>query len=276
MGRQFVVFENGQPKWVELDDWKDLEAILGKKPEEPEQPETEVLFEDDFTELSLGEQYNDHFIKWNTRHLNKYPNYSRSWWEYHQGQYKTHEITKDGLLLQAFPDKSSPTGARGGFISTEGKFEFTYGKVELWYSLPGFDKNSGIHNTFWLMPANGTTTEYDVEENITNNHEGRLIASFRNAKNSKVSYWDMDSHPTGWYDKVTKRTFIWSPKGLEWYLDDKLVHTAPNLYDEPMYLIFSQEYGENFNGQFPGGFLPGTVWPSKALLRRLRVSRLPA
>ncbi len=177
--------------------------------------------------------------------------------------------------------------ASGGYTSarlkTEGKFAFTYGRVEARIRVP---KGQGIWPAFWMLgediktvgwPAGG---EIDIMENIGKepqvNHGsvhgpgysgGSAITS--QVKLPRTAALGDDFHVYG---------LNWSPNRLEFSFDGQVYETVtpaalpPNqkwIFDKPMFLLLNVAVG----GQWPGNPDQTTEFPQKMLVDYVRVYR---
>ena len=287
---EFMVIDNNRLDFLTVDEVK---KVL-EEDDGGEQPGN-LIFHEDFTkwassgktpkdyiedcqEPTRGRVYCDSFDGWNIRRLHGAPNNDVFVSDIDAQPNDLFKLTSDGLELRAYPHASSSTGYYGAKLSTERGFRnLRYVRVEIVAKFPDFLSTSGIHDSFWLMPSNPANNpsahpEFDMLEVITNNKSsGDVSMLFRNAKNQSVGYWDQQNVPKDYWNSFHKYTFDWKPDKLQWFVDDVLQHEAPNLMNEDMYLLITKEGGPSSNGDFPAGFLPNTLWPSRTVIKDVKI-----
>jgi beta-glucanase (GH16 family) len=169
---------------------------------------------------------------------------------FHNRSYLNYNLDENVLfdngVLQLRTDRkttegTSPAGVyqyTGGLVSTERKFAFKYGYVEMRAKYPG---GRGIWPVFWLMPNDPKAwpPEFDIAEYYAGSsimHNGLCHGTVHDPK------WDS----TGITDSKAELAFHtyaleWSPGRAVWYQDGVIRKTIEAAYvpDAPMYLILN-------------------------------------
>ena len=167
-----------------------------------------------------------------------------------------------------------PTGAfdyTQGLISTDGKFSFTYGYIEIRAKYPG---GKGLWPCFWLMPQ---TQQWPPEFDIAEYYAGRQTMHFGLAHGTvQETVWD-DAYDTSallegdWHIYALK----WTPGHAEWFVDGILRKSVDAEYvpASPMFILLSNSVSSRFG---PSG-VPDekTVFPSDMEVQYVRVYQEP-
>lgn len=190
---------------------------------------------------------------------------------FHNRSYLNYNLDENVLfdkgILQLRADRqtvvgTSPAGVyqyTGGLVSTERKFAFKYGYIEMRAKYPG---GRGVWPVFWLMPneAKAWPPEFDIAEYYAGSsimHNGLCHGPPHDPK------WDS----TGIADSKAELDFHtyaleWSPGRAVWYQDGVIrkVIEASYVPDGPMYIILNSGVSSHIG---PSG-LPNaeTVFPN--------------
>jgi len=148
-------------------------------------------------------------------------------------------------------------------ITTEGKFSFTYGRVEFRAKLP---RGVGTWPALWLMPEDlhgygqgwPDSGEIDVMEHVGSNpgevlstvHTGKYNWPAHTQRGDKAQVADV-------FDTWHTYALEWSPDQMDFFVDDQKVFTFTNdktdwkawPYDKPFHLILNLAIGGNLGGQ---------------------------
>jgi beta-glucanase (GH16 family) len=163
-----------------------------------------------------------------------------------------------------------------GRITTQGKREFTYGKVEIRAKLP---EGQGIWPALWMLGANISTVgwpkcgEIDIMEYL--GHQTNVVYG--------TIHWDENGHkyigsnlalPTGSFSTDFHLfTFIWTPNRFKWLVNNEQYfevnrRTIPYFpFDLPEFFIFNVAVG----GNWPGNPDETTVFPQHMIVDYVRV-----
>lgn len=156
--------------------------------------------------------------------------------------------------------------ASGGFnyssarLKSEGKFDFTYGKVEVRAKLP---IGGGTWPAIWMLGANYATNawpacgEIDIMEHVGNSQNlihGTLHYPGRSGGNANTGSKTIPNVSTEFH--VYKA--IWSPASVKIYVDTELIHSVPNdatlPFNKDFFLILNVAMGGTFGGAIDSAF----------------------
>jgi beta-glucanase (GH16 family) len=169
---------------------------------------------------------------------------------------------------------TEPVGAfdyTQGLISTDGKFSFTYGYVEIRAKYPA---GKGLWPCFWLMPQN---QQWPPEFDIAEYYAGRQTMHFGMAHGTiQETVWDhaYDSSPNlegEWHTYALQ----WTVGHAAWFVDGILQKSVEAEYVPvgPMFILLSNSVSSRFG---PSG-VPDekTVFPSDLEVEYVRVYQAP-
>ena len=145
-----------------------------------------------------------------------------------------------------------------GMLSSVNSWRQKYGYFEIRTRLP---KGKGLWPAFWLLPSDNTwPPELDIFEMLghrpdiiyVSTHSIATGAHTHNTQPVDVSDTSSDFHVYG---------AMWDEKTVKWYVDRRLVATAPTPSDmnKPMYIVVTLGIG----GSWPGNADATTPIPSK-------------
>lgn len=156
--------------------------------------------------------------------------------------------------------------ASGGFdyssarLKSEGKYAFTYGKVEVRAKLP---TGGGTWPAIWMLGANYATNfwpacgEIDIMEHVGNSQNlihGTLHYPGRSGGNANTGSKTIPNVSTEFHVYKT----IWSPAAVKIYVDDELIHSVANdaslPFNKDFFLILNVAMGGNFGGNIDPAF----------------------
>jgi len=186
---------------------------------------------------------------------------------------------KGNLLIRA--DRSSTGSYTSVRIKTQGKFAFTYGKVEARIKLP---HGQGIWPAFWMLgsdipavhwPACG---EIDVMENIGREPSTVLGSLHGPGFSGGDSVHAPYTLPGGkrFADDFHVFSVVWSPESVEFFADSKLYLRAtpaalpagaPWIFNKPFFLLLNVAVG----GRWPGPPDGSTSFPQQMTVDYVRV-----
>jgi beta-glucanase (GH16 family) len=177
--------------------------------------------------------------------------------------------------LQAAPGKF--TSAR---LKTQGKFSFTYGRVEARIRIP---YGQGIWPAFWMLGDDEKTIgwpacgEIDIMENIGREPD-TVHGTVHGPGYSAAKAIGKPLSLTGkrFADDYHIYAVEWTPERIDFQVDGKSYHTvtpaslpagAKWVYDHPFFLLLNVAVG----GKWPGNPDGTTVFPQKMLVDYVRV-----
>lgn len=166
-------------------------------------------------------------------------------------------------------------------LTTKGKVNFRYGKLEILAKLPG---GKGIWPAFWLLGENGSwpaNGEIDVIEMIGGPNDGGTKGE--NVANGSLHWSDKNGRhrssgvhyhlPEGNFTETYRRIgILWSPNKIRWYVDDHIYREADispedmSEFREDMYVLLNTSIG----GGWPGNPDETTVFPVRYFIDYVR------
>ena len=166
-------------------------------------------------------------------------------------------VAGGSLKITAKKVGSSYTSAR---LKTEGKFDFTYGKVEVRAKLP---VGGGTWPAIWMLGADYATNtwpacgEIDIMEhkgNEPNKIHGTLHYPGRSGGNGNTNTTTITNASSEFH--VYKA--VWSPASVKIYVDDVLFHTVTNdsslPFNKDFFMILNVAMGGTFGGTIDPAF----------------------
>ena len=175
-------------------------------------------------------------------------------------------ITAKKKVMQGY----NYTSAR---MKTQGKKEFTYGKIEARIKLP---LGQGLWPAFWMLGANINTVswpacgEIDIMEHI--NTDNIIYGTMHWDYNGYASYGgNTTTTPNAYHIYAVE----WSALGINWYVDGILYHsgnTTNNIngteeFQKPFFILLNLAVG----GNWPGFTIDETKLPAKMYVDYVRV-----
>lgn len=191
-------------------------------------------------------------------------------WGNGESQYYTDDAdnvrVEDGVLK--ITAKREPFGGAeftSARMTTENKFEFTYGRVDISAKLP---TGGGTWPALWMLGEDYATNtwpacgEIDIMEHV-GNQQDRIFSSLHLPGNSGGEAVTRGIDTPGASDDFHTYTTIWSAEDIRFFVDDDLYHTFPNNaslpFDSDFFLIFNVAMGGGFGGNIDGGFQESTM-----------------
>jgi beta-glucanase (GH16 family) len=187
---------------------------------------------------------------------------------------------RGNLVIRARKTSDGHTSAR---LKTEGKFTFTYGKVEARIKIPF---GQGIWPAFWMLGANIGTVhwpacgEIDIMENIGKEPariHGTVHGPGYSGGHGIGKPYDLAGSGK-FADDFHVFTVVWQPDSLEFLADGVTYHkVTPEaipeksawVFQAPMYLLLNLAVG----GNWPGNPDETTQFPQEMLVDYVRVYR---
>jgi beta-glucanase (GH16 family) len=232
-----------------------------------------LAWADEFDGTSLNENF------WN------YEIGNNNGWGNNELQYYKKENTsvKDGyLIIQAKPENFSGQNYTSSRLTTQNKFNFKYGRVDIRAALP---KGQGIWPALWMLGKNITTVnwpkcgEVDIMEMVGGNSgNGSDKTTYGTAhwdnNGSHAQYGGNTKLASGVFnDEFHVFSIVWDAKKIAWLLDDVQFHvidTTPvglSEFQEEYFLLVNLAVG----GDWPGKPDGTTVLPQQLVVDYIRV-----
>lgn len=209
-------------------------------PDSPSTAKWKIIFDDEFSGPSLDSS------RWNIENktLGEYHNCCLNYGE----QYYTPQALSfaNGSFRITTQQQNKGTDAyTSGAITTENKFSFLYGRIDIRAKLP---KTPGLWPAFWLLPnntAHNGAFEIDMME-----YRGFLPDVIH-----MTNHWggqQIDHDYTGDFDYSQDYhvfTLIWNAFTITWYVDGvQRFQTSQGISNQSMYLIINSTIGGNWGG----------------------------
>jgi len=191
--------------------------------------------------------------------------------EYYQEENAT---TADGnLVITAKKESRNGNPYTSSRMTTQGKREFTYGRLEARIKLP---VGQGLWPAFWALGTNiktvgwPTSGEIDVMEHI--NADNLIYGTLHWNNNGHVSSGDkMPSTPSEYHVYAVE----WDANAIRWYVDSLKFHEVPivggvnntDAFHKPFFLLLNLAVG----GNWPGQTVDDTKFPARLYVDYVRV-----
>ncbi|MBM7518932.1 glycoside hydrolase family 16 protein [Nocardioides nitrophenolicus] len=158
------------------------------------------------------------------------------------------------------------TTTEASTVVSRSRFTQTYGRFEARLKMPDESGTPGSHSAFWLYPQDHTygrwpgSGEIDVAEWFSarpaNVYPSVHYAGENNMQSTGFSC-PMPTSSTEFHDYAVE----WTPQVMRFYYDGRLCFThswtpaglvAPEPFDQPFYLVFTQIWGSGWNARAAG------------------------
>lgn len=178
----------------------------------------------------------------------------------------TNVIVQGGMLkITAKKEASGGSNYSSARLKSEGKYAFTYGKVEVRAKLP---TGGGTWPAIWMLGANYATNswpacgEIDIMEHVGNSQNlihGTLHYPGHSGGSANTGSKTIANVSTEFHIYKT----IWSPEAVKIYVDDELIHSVPNdatlPFNKDFFLILNVAMGGNFGGTIDPAFAQSSM-----------------
>jgi len=169
---------------------------------------------------------------------------------------KENHMVKNGLLyISAKKEGQKYTSSR---ITTKGKKEFQYGKIEVRAKLP---KGKGLWPAFWMLGSNIDSVgwplcgEIDILEYV-GKEPGTIFTTLHTADSHGTSVNTRKDKVKGIEEGFHTYAIDWSKDKMDFFIDSNLFYSFQPRnksvevwpYDQPFYLILNMAVGGNFGG----------------------------
>jgi beta-glucanase (GH16 family) len=173
--------------------------------------------------------------------------------EYYQASNAT--VANGNLVITAKKQRVKANNYTSARLKTQGKKEFTYGKIEARIKLP---LGQGLWPAFWMLGANINTVswpacgETDIMEHI--NTENTIYGTIHWDNNGHASYGGSTSTTPADYHIYAVE---WDSSAIRWYIDGVQYHEANILnningteeFHKPFFILLNLAVGGNWPGQ---------------------------
>lgn len=197
--------------------------------------------------------------------------------QYYTNRTENVEVSDGTLKIKALKESYNGFDYTSGRITTKGKQEFKYGKIEARIKLPSF---SGSWPAFWTLGANHSSVgwprcgELDIMEGINaeNNTYGAIhwhVESEEYSGQGDNSASSAGKLPAD-YERTEWHTYgiEWSENLIRWYVDDKVffsqstVSSSMSEFKQAHYIILNLAIG----GTWPGYNIDESAFPNNSVM----------
>jgi hypothetical protein len=191
-------------------------------------------------------------------------------WGNGEAQYYTDRsdnvVVEDGVLkITAKREDFSGAQYTSARITSEDKFEFTYGRVEVRAKLP---TGGGTWPAIWLLGEDYATNEWpgcgeiDVMEHV-GNQQDEIFSSLHFPGNFAGDAITRSTVVPGVSDEFHVYEVAWSPDFITFFVDGEAYHTFANNpdlpFDSDFFLILNVAMGGTFGGEIDPAFTESTM-----------------
>jgi beta-glucanase (GH16 family) len=230
----------------------------------------------DYSTLAWSDEFNDTIL--NTSSWNYELGNNSGWGNNELESYTNSEnnvYTQDGFLyIRAF--KESNNSYTSGRITTKGKREFTYGRIDIRAKLP---EGQGIWPALWMLGSNISTVgwprcgEIDIMEELGQQPEKVYFTAHYDNNGHQYKGGNYILSGATFTDDFHVFSLLWKPNNLEWFVDNKEYFSLDSSQISgfpmsfPQFFIFNVAVG----GNWPGNPDATTVFPQSMVVDYIRV-----
>ena len=180
-------------------------------------------------------------------------------------------IENGNLVITAKNEAMGGKSYTSSRMTTQGKKEFTYGKIEARLKMP---VGQGLWPAFWMLGANINTTpwpscgETDIMEHI--NADSTVYGTIHwNNNGHQQNGGNTQSSPTGYHVYGIE----WTRTSISWYIDSTIYFTSglgdagQNAFANPSFILLNLAVG----GNWPGQTIDNSLFPAKLYVDWVRV-----
>lgn len=232
-------------------------------------PSSELYWAEEFDGAELSPEY------WNFKVGDGCP--ENCGWGNDESQIYTssnHRIEDGNLIITAAKTDSAYTSTR---ITTQGKMEFQYGRLEARAKLP---TGQGVWPAIWLLGSNigevgwPLCGEIDILEYV-GKEPGRVFTTLHTQDSYGNSVNTRKTPIEGIEEGYHIYEMEWDPNQIQFFVDGTLVYTfAPEErteeiwpFDQPFYLIINMAIG----GKFGGPEIDDSIFPQEFAIDYVRI-----
>ncbi|MEF7562363.1 glycoside hydrolase family 16 protein [Bacillus infantis] len=212
--------------------------------------------------------WNDEFhsekslIKWNPQN---WPSKKNGEWQYYLPE--NIDVQDGSLVISSRKESFKGRSYTSGAVTTEDKFEFTYGKIEIRAKLP---KGQGVFPALWLVNSEEYwLPEINIVESIGQDpNELYFVVHWRDEKGEQKRDYKKLTGETDFAEDFHLYGLIWEPGRIVWTLDGKnIFETKKYSPDIPLFMYLNTAIG----GTWPGPPDPRDSFPKELLIDYVRV-----
>ena len=237
-------------------------------------PGYKLIWSDEFEEKELNLQY------WNAEIGNGSNGWGNNELQYYTSDKNNVFLSGGNLIIEAREENIDRFKYSSARLTTKGKKEFTFGRVDIRAKLP---KGKGVWPALWMLGVNISSVgwpacgEIDIME---------LIGSVPGTVHGTVHYKSAIGNHTYTGGVVTLKSgdfsqefhvfsIIWEKDSIKWLLNDKefyrftksMAENAPYPFNQPEFFLFNVAVG----GNWPGSPDQTTAFPQQMIVDYIRV-----
>ena len=236
-------------------------------------------FEHDYPEIPIDQDrnpnewilvWNDEFrdesslLNWN---LQDWPSDKNGEWQYYSPS--NINVHNDLLRIESRKERYKGREYTSGAVTTEGIFEFTYGRIEIKAKIP---KGQGIFPALWLVNSseNNWLPEIDIMENLGQYpKELHYVVHWENSSGGKErDYFKYTSDGIDFSEDFHIYGLLWEENKVIWLLDGEIVfETEAFSPSSPLFVYMNTAVG----GIWPGAPDPFDDYPKEMQVDYVRV-----
>lgn len=178
----------------------------------------------------------------------------------------TNVIVQGGnLKITAKKEASGGADYSSARLKTDGKFSFTYGKLEIKAKLP---TGAGTWPALWMLGQNYATKpwpacgEIDMMEHVGNNQNVILSTLHYPGHSGGEGNTGSKTIPNVSTEFHVYKT-IWTASSVKTYVDDTMIHSVPNdgslPFNSDFFLILNVAMGGNLGGNIDAAFTQSSM-----------------
>jgi beta-glucanase (GH16 family) len=207
--------------------------------------------------------------------------------EYYTDRTENASIQNNMLVIMAIKEDYNDLHYTSARLKTAGKFDFTYGKVEIYAKLP---YGKGIWPAFWLLGSDINNDvdwpdcgEIDIMENIgknTNEDQAKIYGTIHGpgySSSGGIGTTYAIPNGTKFKDGFHKFSIEWELNVIRWYVDDiqyqrltsKDIGNKEWVFNHNFFIILNLAVG----GNWPGSPDNTTIFPQSYIIDYVRVYR---
>lgn len=236
-----------------------------------------LAWSDEFSSTSLD------LSSWNQEIGNGASGWGNNELEYYTNDLKNTFVSNGNLIIEARKENISGYGYSSGRMTTKGKQEFKFGRIDIRAKLP---IGKGIWPALWMLGANISTVgwpacgEIDIME-LIGTYPSRVTGTmhWKTSSGSATHQGDNFNLTSGDFSQqFYVFSIVWEQDSIKWYVDDQLyltntintVGTANYPFNVEEFFIFNVAVG----GNWPGSPDNTTTFPQRMFVDYIRVFKI--
>ncbi|WP_226536324.1 glycoside hydrolase family 16 protein [Fictibacillus halophilus] len=216
--------------------------------------------------LIWSDEFNNEssFDDWN---LQDWPSDKNGEWQYYTPE--NVKIDAGKLVIESKRERFKRRVYTSGALTTENRFEFTYGKIEIRAKLP---KGNGIFPAFWLVNSmdGNWLPEIDIMENLGDSpNELYFVVHWQDSTGKRMrDFMHYTSDVMDFSEDFHLYSLIWERDKIIWLIDGQaLFETKQFSPSNPLFIYLNTAIG----GNWPGPPSTTDQYPKKMLIDYVRV-----